>query len=119
MNAAVLVFGGVAGAAITFSTVFVLMRILAWVVTVGVPSMISRRSEAVVEWQDCDRQGRRSVDDHSPEISFDDHVDDALEILLTHEAGVACGATPEEWIELEEEFADLDGLAAQLGERAS
>jgi hypothetical protein len=50
---------------------------------------------------------------------FDDHVDTALEILLTHEAGVADGAQPERWIELEEEFADLDDLAAQLGERTS
>lgn len=56
MNAVALVFGGVVGAAITFSTVFVLMRILAWMVTEGIPSMISRRSEAVVEWQDCDRK---------------------------------------------------------------
>jgi hypothetical protein len=110
VTAVALVFGGVVGAAITFSTVFVLMRILAWVVVEGIPSMISRRSEAVVGWQDCDQQGRRS--------GWDDHVDTALEVLLTHEAGVADGATPERWIALEEEFADLDDLAAQLGERA-
>lgn len=109
MNAVVLVFGGVVGAAITFSSAFVLLRILAWLVKEGIPSMISRRSEAVVEWQDCDVQ---------PRNAFDDHVDSALEVLLTHEAGVDDGAGPERWIELEEEFADLDGLAAQLGERA-
>jgi hypothetical protein len=69
------------------------------------------RGRAVVEWQDCDRQDRRS--------DWDDHVDSALEILLTHEAGVVDGATPERWVALEEEFADLDDLAARLGERAS
>lgn len=72
MNAAMLAAGGVVGAAITFSTVFVLMRILAWMVTEGVPSMISRRSRAVVEWQDCDQQGRHS--------GWDDHVDRALAV---------------------------------------
>jgi hypothetical protein len=58
-----LAVGGVGGAAITFSTVFVLMRILAWLVTEGIPSMISSRSRAVVEWQDCDKQERRTDDD--------------------------------------------------------
>lgn len=68
------------------------------------------RAEAVVEWQDCDRQSR---------TAFDDHVDDALGILLTHEATPAWQGSPERWTALEEEFADLDELAARLGERAS
>lgn len=53
------------------------------------------------------------------EVSFDDHAGDAISILLTHEACPAWQGTPERWIALEEEFADLDDLAAQLGERAS
>ena len=56
MTAAGLGFATVFGACLMFSTVFVLMRILAWVLTEGIPSMISRRSRAVVEWQDCDRK---------------------------------------------------------------
>lgn len=69
------------------------------------------RAVAVVEWQDCD------VKD-SPD--WDVHVDNALDILLTHEATPDLDefGQPERWEALEEEFADLDELAAKLSERA-
>lgn len=110
MNAAVLVFGGVAGAAITFGTVFVLMGILAWVVTVGVPSMVSRRSVAVVEWQDCDRQGRRSLDEHLADQPHDVLVD---EPPGQHEADCDLSEDNEAYA------ADFLAWEAELGERAS
>jgi hypothetical protein len=87
-------------------SVLILVQLLAVAVCWRFGAM---RGRAVVEWQDCDVQ---------PRNAFDDHVDSALEVLLTHEAGVDDGGTPQRWVELEEEFADLDGLAAQLGERA-
>jgi hypothetical protein len=70
------------------------------------------RGRAVVEWQDCDQQDR---------TSWAGHVDTALDILLTHEAtpDVDEFGQPERWAALEAEFADLDPLAAKLGERAS
>lgn len=88
-------------------SILVLVQLLAVLVCWRFGAM---RGRAVVEWQDCDRQSR---------TAFDDHVDDALGILLTHEATPAWQGSPERWTALEEEFADLDELAARLGERAS
>jgi hypothetical protein len=119
-------------------TVYLCFRGIAFVVKYGWRSMlglVAVRAEAVVEWQDCDRQPcgcpvggvdyscktcrARMYGDEQGRNAWDNHVDSALDVLMTHEAGVADGATPQRWIALEEEFADLDGLAAQLGERAS
>jgi hypothetical protein len=118
VNAVVLGFGGVIGAAITFSTVFVLMRILAWVVTVGVPSMISRRSRAVVEWQDCDRNDppAESVWD-----SLDRHLHDVPDEVLVDDRPF--GGEHEADLDLSEEneaYADdFLAWASELGQRAS
>jgi hypothetical protein len=105
VNGWLFVAGVYAGAAVVFGSVFALFRILAWVCTNGLPAMLRLRGRAVVEWPDTE--------------AWDEHVDAALQILLTHEAtpGVVCG-TPERWMDLEEEFADLNELAEQLGERA-
>lgn len=88
-------------------TIWAVIKIGAWLL-----SVYPVRAEAVVEWQDCD------VKD-GPE--WDVHVDTALDILLTHEAtpDIDQFGDPERWEALEEEFADLDPLAAELGERAS
>lgn len=110
MNGAVVVAGITVGSALTFSTVFLSMRVLAWVVTHGLPSMLRLRGQAVVEWQDCDTK------DGTDEWPW---ADDA--ILLTHEALPdvdECG-TPEWWQQREAECADLRDLAGRLGERAA
>lgn len=101
--------------AIVCVSVYLCFRGIAWVIRNGWRSMlglVAVRAEGVVEWQDCD------VKD-GPE--WDVHVDTALDILLTHEAtpDIDQFGEPERWEALEEEFADLDPLAAELGERAS
>jgi hypothetical protein len=80
-------------------------------------------NEAVAHWSDCG-----CPDCHV--FAVDDDIDalvDAinggrdLDILLTHEAlpEVDEIGAPDRWMALEAEFADLGGLAAELGERAS
>lgn len=112
-------------------SVYACFRGIAWVVQNGWRSMlglVAVRGEAVIEWQDCDRKPCGCPTggiDYSckpcRERLFGEHVDTALDILLTHEAtpDVDQFGEPEEWEALEEEFADLDDLAAKLGERAS
>jgi hypothetical protein len=89
------------------TSVTILALVAAGIIQNGLPNMLRIRARAVVEWPD------------TADEAWDEHVDAALQILLTHEAlpGVVCG-TPERWMDLEEEFADLAGLAEQLGERA-
>jgi hypothetical protein len=108
VNGWLFVAGVYVGATVIFSSIFLLLRILAWVCTNGLPNMLRLQARAVVEWQDCD-----PVDAHL--------VDQPDEVLLTHEAtlGVDEFGTPDLWRALENECADLAGLAEQLGERAS
>lgn len=68
----------------------------------GLPSMLKLRGEAVVEWQDCDRQ---------PRNAFDEHVDDA--ILLTHQATPEVGSE-EWWTAREAELADEKQIVKHL-----
>lgn len=117
---------------LTCFTVYVCFRCIAWVVANGWRSMlglVALRGEAVliVDESDDIRAGlaaNRCPTEYDPDVKdradWDVHVDTALDVLLTHEAtpDVDEFGQPERWVALEEEFADLDDLAAQLGERA-
>jgi hypothetical protein len=64
VNGWLFVAGVYVGATVIFSSVFLLLRILAWVLNHGLPNMLRLRARAVVEWQDCD------------EPAYDDSPDD-------------------------------------------
>jgi len=128
-------------------SVYGCFRGIAWVIQHGWRSMlglVALRGEAVLTVAEelscgCARDGRPEyfcmTCRHSrcpqhrdvPHVcdrevaDWDVHVDTALDVLLTHEAtpDVDEFGEPERWVALEEEFADLDPLAAKLGERAS
>lgn len=105
MSTVYTVIGAVVCAALAVSSLFLLLRILAWLFVNGIPSLVADRSRAVVEWQDCDVQ-ERTGDRHA----WDSHCADA--VLLTHEADPDLSEDNEAYA------VDFLAWEAEFGERA-